>query len=115
MEMDHAEAPENVTDSCETKVKKGYDLEDNSKNQPKVIYKDNGIASNKEKLSMQVVEPLSYPSNHKGPYIVYIDKMTENGESFNRQHRKPINALELNVVLFNLKLKDISAKPRVSQ
>jgi len=41
--------------------------------------------------------------------------MTENGESFNRQHRKPINALELNVVLFNLKLKDISAKPRVSQ
>jgi len=33
-------------------------LEDNSNNQPKVIYKDNGIASNKEKLSMQVVEPL---------------------------------------------------------
>ncbi|XP_044312941.1 uncharacterized protein LOC123037217 [Drosophila rhopaloa] len=55
MEMDHTETPENITDSCETNAQKGINLENGSKNQPKEGDKENGIASNKGKHSMQAV------------------------------------------------------------
>jgi len=48
----------------------------------------------------------SYSSAHKGPFVVYIDKIGETN-SENRPRRVPINPLELYAVLLKLKIKDI--------
>jgi len=46
----------------------------------------------------------SYSSAHRGPFVVYIDKIGEtNGE--NRPRRVPINPLEINAVLLKLNIK----------
>ncbi|XP_054083794.1 uncharacterized protein LOC128920493 [Zeugodacus cucurbitae] len=44
----------------------------------------------------------TYNSNHKGPFMVYADKISNNGE------KQPINAISLNKYIINNKIPDIT-------
>jgi len=65
-------------------------------------------ASKEEKRESENLENngYSYGSAHKGPFVVYIDKIGENNVE-NRPRRVPINPLKLNAVLLKLKIKYI--------
>lgn len=107
--MDHIQQQEesNEVDMEEVQVAEKQQVSESNVTE-KESKREAGKESNKEPPK----GALLYNNYHKGPFVVYIDKIGVTNTD-NKYTRAPINPLELNAVLVKLNIKDIVSVSKI--